>query len=355
MESSFQLLGSEKVGLDIMAPFYKRFATLMSAGVPIANALESQAKSDDGPLKDLIESIHLSVVDGNSLSISMAAHPQAFSALEIGLVKAGEETGTLIHVVSKLAEFSEQSLRLRRMVISSLSYPAILCITSLGLTILLATLICSQDDTLFRSGADLPGVTQLLLSVAKLMTNPVVLIVVPISSILAWAYLRQRVASSEALGLYLDHLQLLMPGVGRLILKLSSARTMYVLGLCLDVGIGLIPSLKMAEQVNSNRVVSEQLRSMSSEISNGAGMAASMANQTMFSPMLISMTEVGEQTGTLPRILLRMSENIEDEVRDALLALAQIIEPVLLFGSGAVVILVAYGVLAPTLNLMRTL
>lgn len=345
----------DRVKLEILAPFYRKFATLLSSGVNIACALETLAKSEEETLGEVLEGLHTSIIHGESLSQAMTQHPQVFGSFAKGLIHAGECSGRLAQMADRLADTSERSLRLKRMVVSSLAYPAILSLTTLGLTVLLGTIICSQDDALFAVGGELPGVTQLIVAVSRLLSDPVFLIVCPITTILLLAYFRQQFSANSKLGHWFDRMQLRLPFVGSIVRNLNNARFTYVLGLCLEVGIGLVPGIKLIEELTPNRYVSSELKDLRNDICQGVGLAESMRNQDLFDPLLITMTELGEHTGTLAELLLTMSNSLEEELQDALLAFAKAIEPVMLIGSGVIVMVVSYGMLAPTLTLLQEL
>lgn len=346
--------GSTK--LEIMAPFYKRLATLFQASIPIAQAIDSQRHSGDDRLDEVVTYLHMDIVQGHTLSGAMSKHPRAFSSLAVGLVKAGEESGYLDRVVSKLADMTEQALRMKRSIISSLTYPAVLCLTILGLAGLFASFICSQDQALFgASSGELPWPTRVVVTFAEIITNPFLVCPVVLGLVGAILLGRRELRVNSEFRLRFHTLLLHLPVVGKIIKDITSTRIIYVLGLCLDVGIGILQAFSLAERICWNDSISLQLRQIQEDIGEGSGVAESMARQELFPRIVLYMTEVGEHTGELADLWARVSESLETDINDSLTAISQLIEPMLLIASGAVAAFVALAALAPLLELLQTL
>lgn len=342
------------VSLDDLAPFYNRLATLLGASVPIARAFESLGGSGHEYLDSVVDNIYKNLTHGSSLSQALSRYPNVFSPIAIGLVAAGERSGHLVDVLRRLAELTEQQLRLKRMVISSLSYPVILCVSTLGLAVLFATVMGSQKDALFGHQKTLPWPTQVLVLVADVLTNPFFVVLLPLLAFGLVFLLRQQIKSNTRLRLAVHKMVLESPLVGALIKRVNVARILYTVGLCSDVGISVLPAFALAQRTCANEEVARQLKKVHQEIADGGGVAEAMTQTTLFPVMVVSMTEVGEQTGELSKIFVDVSKGLEDDLADALMALAQTLEPLFLIGAGAVAGFVALGALGPMLQLLQT-
>lgn len=342
------------LSLEIMAPFYRRLATLLAAGVNLSRAFESLGDSGEADLDRLVETLHQGVSSGFSLSQSMRRRPDIFGPLALGLVAAGEETGRLTYALSRLADASEQALRLKKMVIAALTYPVILACSLLLLALLFATFICSQDANLF--GADqLPWPTRVLVAFGGLARNPLVVSGAILLLGMVAATARQTYQRSRAIRRRVHEAILRMPLVGRLVAKMISARVVYVMGLTLDVGLPLTASLDLGERVAGNLAVEGQLRRVRQAVGLGEDVTAAFGSLEVLPPMVISIIEVGMTTGNLSELLMRASTSLEEDAQDALLALARLLEPILLAGGGVVAGFVALAALAPMLQLLQQL
>lgn len=339
-----------------MAPFYRRFSTLLSAGVSIDRALESQAETEDESLNQAVEEIHRAILAGSSLSDAMRRYPGVFSPLAVGLVSTGEQSGRLDYVCLRLAELSEQALRLKKMLVSALTYPAVLCAVVLAVAGLFAAVICSQDTSIFGAdGRTLPAPTRILLTFTQALRNPLFWLVAGGGTALWINALRTAFRSSSGFRRRLHHWFLGIPMVGRLIYKMMGARFVFVIGLALDVGIPLVRALSLAQSVVSNEAIRYRLALATQEVTEGVGVGKAMAYQRVLPRMVTSMMEVGTETGELSDLMLRLAATLEEDVNDALVALASLIEPLLLLGAGVVAGFVAIAALAPMFQLLQNL
>lgn len=321
-------LRSSKVNL---LTFTTELATLLGAGLPLdrsLNILSSISESKD--MKNIVQSILKSIREGSSFSDALQRHPKIFPRLYINMIRAGEAGGVLDVVLDKLNEFLESSKELKEHIFSVMIYPTILIITGGISIIILLTYVLPKFSVIFAElGGSLPLPTQILLTFSNILKSYwwIVLSVL----ITGWIIFRNYIKSDT--GRYKwDAFKLKM--MGEVIRKLETARFCRTLGTLLKSGVPLLQALNNARDVISNKVIASGIDAVSAGAKEGKGIALPLAEAKAFPPLALSMIKVGEETGQLDNMLLKVASTYEKSLNTAIKRFVSLLEPAMILIMG---------------------
>ncbi len=322
------ILRSSKVNL---LTFTTELATLLGAGLPLdrsLNILSSISESKD--MKNIVESILKSIREGSSFSDALQRHPKLFPRLYINMIRAGEAGGVLDVVLDKLNEFLESSKELKEHIFSVMIYPTILIITGGISIIVLLTYVLPKFSVIFAElGGSLPLPTQILLIFSNSLKSYwwIVLSVL----ITGWIIFRNYIKSDT--GRYKwDAFKLKM--MGEVIRKLETARFCRTLGTLLKSGVPLLQALNNARDVISNKVIASAIDAVSAGAKEGKGIAIPLSDADAFPPLALSMIKVGEETGQLDNMLLKVASTYEKSLNTAIKRFVSLLEPAMILIMG---------------------
>jgi general secretion pathway protein F len=323
--------------------FTQQLATLFEAGLPLDRALTVlEELAPTARLKTIVTDLVHGVRGGASLSDAlMRHHPRPFSRLFVNMVRAGEKGGVLEVTLRRLAEFLEARAAFREAVVSALAYPLVITTVGAGAIVFLMTFVIPRFATIFADlGQAIPLPTQILLTISTRLREywwvapPLVLGVVVI-----W-----RVWTSTAEGrLAWDRALLKMPIVGSLTTKIETARFTRTLGTMLKSGVPVLGAMAVVGDMMSNTAVAGSVSRIAQDVKRGGTIAASMKEHAPFPALAVHMVRVGEETGRLEEMLLKVAETFEGEVRTELKRVIGLLEPIIILGMG---VLVAFIVVA---------
>lgn len=343
--------GKTRVKLEELAMFSRQLAIMIQSGVPIIEALESlelQVKS--ASFQTVVNDLRQQVLQGHSLSQSLARHTGVFSQLYVDMVKTAEAGGELSQVMDQLAQYLESNLEIIRKVKSAMMYPIIVVVASLITVVSLVTFVLPRFMTLFKQmGAELPPTTKALLAISRFTLNYWYALVIGVA--IAFFALRV-VANSKGGRRWFDWLKLHAPPAGDLVRKIVLSRSLLALGTLLNGGVPLMVALETAAEASGNQIIGSVYRFTRSSVESGSSIADAFKSSSEFPPLLIQMTSVGERTGQLPDLLLRVSEFYYKEADARIKGLTSIIEPVLIVILGALVGFIAISIIAPIYSLV---
>jgi len=335
--------GTRRLGRRAALTLWTRnAATMLSAGVPLDRmlAFTAQYASHRG-LTDTIRQVRRAVQGGASLADALAKHPRYFDPLFVALVSAGESSGALDVVFERLSEHLEESAELRSQVLSALLYPALLAVVAtVGVIILLGFVIPRFATILSDVGGTLPLSTRLLLGASAVLTKVWWLWL--LLGIAAVYLIRTALARPETRRRW-HATRLAWPWIGDFELKYTTARFARTLGLLLKSGVPALPALKIARMSATNLVVQESIDRAAASLSEGSALAPSLA--ATLPPLAIQMIAVGEESGRLEELCLRVADTYDHEVRRALRTGVTLLEPALILFFGALVGFVALAML----------
>lgn len=333
--------------------FNRQLADLVAAGVPLVKALAIiLGQAQPGPLKDIVADLSKRVQGGDTMAQSMQHHPRVFSPLAVAMVRAGETGGMLDDVLQRLADFSEAEADLRGKVFGALAYPLVMVCAGIVVIIVLLTVVIPKITTVYLDmGQALPLITQILIGITDLLYE--LRFVLPALLVAAVFGIRAFVKSKEGRALF-DRLSLAVPVLGTVVHKRELARFARTLGNLLQNGVPILKSLEITEEVVTNSRVREEVSKLHPAISKGGNMAQVMADSPLFPPIMISMVSVGEETGHLHDVLLKVSNSYEAEVDRALKTLTSMLEPLIILALGVLVGFVVIAMLLPIMSLDPT-
>jgi type II secretion system protein F len=330
-------LRQRRVTTRDVVEFTQQLATLVDAGLPLDRALLILEELTAHPrIKEIVADVLRSVRGGASLSDALAKHhPRPFSRLYINMVRAGEKGGVLEPTLQRLAELLREAQEFREAVVSAAIYPALLTMVGAGAVVFLLTFVIPRFGEIFTDlGQDLPAPTQVLLTVSGAVKSYWWLGAL-IGLVCVFA---GRVALSSPGGrLALHRLVLRLPLAGDVVLKSEVAQFARVLGTLLKSGVPVVSALSVVREMIGNQVLATAVERLGEGVKRGAGLAVPMAEDGAFPPLARHMVRIGEETGRLEEMLLRVADAYEAEVRKLVKRLTGLLEPVIILAMGLVV------------------
>jgi general secretion pathway protein F len=340
---SISIGGSGRISQRDLMAFTQQLATLFEAGLPLDRALTILEELATNPrLKALVTDLLHSVRGGASLSDAMTRHhPRPFTRLYINMVRAGEKGGVLELSLRRLAEFLEARAQFRDAITSALAYPIVITTVGAGAIVFLMTFVIPRFATIFADlGQAIPLPTQILLTLSALVQGYWwALVGIVLAAVIGW-----RVWTSTPEGrLQWDQAVLDMPIVGGLTMKVETARFARTLGTMLKSGVPVLGAMAVVGDMMSNLAVGRAIERVSEGVKRGGTLAAGMADYGRFPRLAVHMVRVGEETGRMEDMLLKVADTFETDVRVELKRVIGLLEPAIILGMG---VLVAFIVVA---------
>jgi general secretion pathway protein F len=343
------IFGSGRVRRAEIAIITRELATLLDAGLTVDQSLRLLVDlAESQPMRRLITDVLQRVQGGSTLADALGQHEEAFSRAYVSMVRAGEAGGALDEVLTRLAQYLEQAEALAEQVRSALVYPLVLLVMA-GLSILvLLTVVVPQFTPLFESaGAELPLLTRVVIATGDAAQRYWWLILAGVA-LLVWLVRRQmREPQSRA---RIDRLALRLPLLGSLLAKIDTARLARTLGTLLANGVPLLGALAIARETLGNAVLREALSETATAVKEGRGLAEPLARAGPFPPLAIHLLSVGERSGHLDAMLLKIAEIFDRETRSTIERLMTLLVPVLTIVLGALIAAIIGAVLAAILS-----
>lgn len=306
----------------------QQLATLLGAGLPLDRALQVLIDlAENERVQRLIHDIREQVRGGSALSGALEAQHGVFSRFYVNMIRAGEVGGTLDEALARMGEYLERQKELKSTVVSSLIYPALLMFMAGGSLVLLLTWVMPKFQPIFdQLGGDLPAITEVVLAFAHVLRDYWWLLLG--LAVLGFFYMRRQLAHSSS-RLKWDDWFLRVRGIGDLIAKVEMARLSRTLGTLLQSGVPVLSALTIARNVLSNTVLMQAIDEAAEEVKTGGSLAHTMAGAERFPKLALQMINVGEETGQLDVMLLRVAEAYDREVRTTIDRLLGLLVPVL--------------------------
>ncbi len=314
--------------------FTTELSALLSAGLPLDRSLNILSEiSENKEMKNLIQSVLKSIREGTSFSEALQKHSKIFPKLYVNMIRAGEAGGVLDVVLEKLNEFLESTKALKDHIVSVMVYPIILTVTGGISIIILLTFVLPKFSTIFAElGGSIPLPTQILLTFSNSMKSYWWMVLSVI--IAGWVIFRNYVKSD--IGRYKwDVFKLKL--MGEVIKKLETARFCRTLGTLLKSGVPLLQALNNAKDVISNQVIASAIDTVSEGAKEGKSIAVSLSNANVFPPLALSMIKVGEETGQLDNMLIKVASTYEKSLNVAIKRFVSLLEPAMILGMGLVI------------------
>jgi type IV pilus assembly protein PilC len=326
-----------KVSVKDKAIFSRQFAALVNAGVAIVRGLGVLSEQCSNPkLKAALIEISADVQTGVNLSDAMRKHPDCFDGLYISMVQAGEIGGVLDEVLNRLAKLLEDMARLQNQIKSAMSYPIVVGFLAtsifLGMTIFLIPVFAKIFQDL---GTELPPLTQFLMECSIILRSPWLLVI--FSSLIGAFFAYKQYYKTPVGKLNIDSISLKLPLFGDLIQKSSIARFSRTFGSLTRSGVPIITCLEIVRDTSGNQVIANAIDAAREEVQQGGMISVALLKENVFPAMAIQMMSIGEETGQLDGMLMKVADFYEDEVEQAVKSMTSILEPVMIVVLGGMV------------------
>jgi type IV pilus assembly protein PilC len=349
-------IGTPKIPTKDLTLFTRQLAILLDAGLPLIRALrtlERQAKNKI--VKRIIAETADNVEGGFTFSESLAKNPKSFDFLYVNMVRAGESAGALEIILNRLASFMEKTAKIVGKVKSAMIYPIVVITVAVLVTAMLMIFIVPKFKKIFDdllSGMPLPKLTQFVIGMSDFLMNRIYYIIIGIIVIIV-VY---KVLKKTKAGLHwIDFVKYRMPLFGPIIAKSSISRFARTLGTLMASGVPVLNGLLIVRDTASNSLVKNAVQKVHDAVKEGEGISGPLGASNIFPDMVVSMIEVGEETGKLPEMLVKIADTYDDEVDNAVDGLTSMIEPLMIVGMAVVVGTIVIGMFLPLIKIMESL
>lgn len=349
----FSLFGG--VSGRVLATMYGQLADLLQAGVPLLRALELLERATTNKrLQMVMRDVRMNVAEGTGLAQAMAKHPQVFDDLVVSMVKAGQEGGFLEDVLARTAGFVEHQEEMKGKVVGAMAYPMFLLLAGSAVLLILVVFFVPKFEPVFeglRAKGRLPELTIGLLAVSHFLIDfwwlCILLVVGAVVGFRAWAM-------SEGGRWIMDNVKLRVPIAGGLFRGLALARFTRILGTMLTNGIPLLRALGIAKDSAGNKVLVKAIEQSAENVTAGQKLADPLRRNKHFPTDVVEMIAIAEESNTLERVLLKVSDSLERRTTRTLELLVKLVEPLMLFVMAGVVLVVVLGLLLPIFRMGET-
>jgi type IV pilus assembly protein PilC len=350
------LFKRRKVKSKILMIFTRQLATLIDSGLPLLRSLNVLAKQErDKLMRNTIIKVADAVQSGSTFSDALALHPRIFNDLYVNMVKAGEVGGVLELVLTRLSEFQEKAAKIKNKVMAAMVYPGIVMTMAIGIMTFLMVFIVPRFELIFHDllgDKPLPPVTRFVIGVSGFMKNDGLIIV---GAIIAGVTLYKFVGRTRRGRLVIDNFKLRMPLFGNLNRKTAISRFARTLGTLVTSGVPILQALNITRETAGNAAIALAIARVHDSVKEGESIVQPLEASKMFPPMVVSMVDVGEETGKLPEMLLKVADVYDDEVDNAVVALTSALEPIMIVFLAVVVGTIVLALFTPLISIITGL
>ena len=349
-------LGPMVIKSKDLTVFTRQLAILLDAGLPLIRSLKTLEKQAKNPaVKGVIGKVATSVEGGSTFSEALAQHPKSFDKLYLNMIRAGEAAGKLELILTRLAGFREKAAKIAGKVKSAMVYPAIVLTIALGITIFLMIFIVPKFEVMFNEmldGAKLPAITQVVMGISSwLQHNIVIAIILVVILVIATKF----ALKTEKGRFYFDKGVYTAPVIGLLVSRNAISKFSRTLGTLMGSGVPVLNALQIVRDTAGNELVSKAVQQVHDAVKEGEPMAPPLSATKIFPDMVISMIEVGEETGKLPDMLEKIADTYDEEVDNAVSALTSMIEPLMIVFLAVIVGGIVIALFSPLITIIQTL
>lgn len=334
--------------------FTRQLSTLQDAGLPVVRSLrilDQQAKP--GPLKNTLGDVIEDIESGSTLSDAMRKHPKVFDNLYVNMIKAGEAGGALEVILQRLSEFKEKAQSLKRKVKGAMIYPVVVVIIAIGILTFILIWIVPQFQKIFSDfGVELPAMTQVLIKASSFTAR--YFWVGPVAVFTWWMIL--KLIKRFKYGRYaLDWIWLRTPVFGPLARMVIVARTMRTLGTLIASGVPILESIIICRETSQNMVYEKAYQKVHDSIREGESIASPLRETKAVSEIVVNMIDVGEETGDLDSMLMKVADNYDEEVDTMVTGMVALIQPLLVVFLGGMIGFIVIALFLPLIKLINSL
>ncbi len=343
-----------KVNSKTLMIFTRQLATLIDSGLPLLRGLNVLGKQEPNPaLRATITSLADSVQSGATFSESLGGHPKIFNKLYVNMVKAGELGGVLELVLARLADYQEKAQKLKNKIVSAMIYPVIVMFIAVSIVIFLMLYIVPKFEQIFDemlNGADLPALTQGVMDFSEFIQNNIILLVAGgVLLTIGWKAWSATTGGRSAI----DTIKLKLPLIGDVQRKSAIARFSRTLGTLVTSGVPILQALNITRETAGNVILSNAIGKVHDAVKEGESIVQPLEASKVFPSMVISMVDVGEETGQLPDMLLKVADVYDDEVDNAVSAMTSLLEPIMIVFLAVIVGTIVLALFLPLIEIIN--
>jgi type IV pilus assembly protein PilC len=336
--------------------YTRQLATLIDSGLPLLRGLNVLGKQErDRTLKKTIDKLADSVQGGSAFSDALALHPRIFNHLYVNMVKAGEAGGVLELVLNRLAEFQEKTQKVKHKVVAAMVYPGIVMTMAITIMGFLLVYIVPKFQGIFRDmlgDKPLPTITRFVIGVSDFVKNHTLLL---IGGIIGIVILYKAFARTSPGKWILDRIKLRLPLFGDVIKKTAISRFARTLGTLVTSGVPILQALNITRETAGNMMIAKAISRVHESVKEGESIVQPLEASKVFPPMVISMVDVGEETGRLPDMLLKIADVYDDEVDSAVAAMTAALEPIMIVFLAVIVGTIVIALFMPLVSIIQGL
>lgn len=329
--------GGKSIKAQDISLFSRQLATMMESGVPMVQAFEIIEGGQSNPrMAKLLNAVKTEIQSGSSLAESLGRHPVYFDELYCNLVNAGEKAGVLDELLDTIATYKEKTEEIKGKIKKAMFYPAAVLFVAIGVTILLLVKVVPEFQNMFSSfGADLPGLTLMVVNASHAMQKYWIIVLGAIAGVIwGFIFLKKR---SLKFAHALDRLSLKIPIVGGILFNAAVARFARTLSTTFAAGVPLVEGLDTVSGAVGNIVFKEAVQHVKNDVSTGHQLQLAMSQTNLFPHMVVQMAAIGEESGNLDAMLAKVADYYEQEVSNAVDALSSLLEPIIMVLVGGLV------------------
>src|SRR6266567_1442997 len=350
------LFARRKVSSKILMIFTRQLATLIDSGLPLLRSLNVLAKQErDKVMRNTINKVADSVQSGSTFSDALALHPRIFNDLYVSMVKAGEVGGVLELVLTRLSEFQEKAAKIKNKILAAMVYPVIVMTMAVGIMGFLLVFIVPRFELIFQDllgDKPLPPVTRFVIGLSGFMQNHGLII---LGLVVVTVALYKMIGRTRQGRLVIDNFKLRMPLFGNLNRKTAISRFARTLGTLVTSGVPILQALNITRETAGNAAIAAAIARVHDSVKEGESIVQPMEASRAFPPMVVSMVDVGEETGKLPEMLLKIADVYDDEVDNAVAALTSALEPIMIVFLAVIVGTIVLALFTPLISIITGL
>jgi type IV pilus assembly protein PilC len=350
------LFERKKVKSKVLMIFTRQLATLIDSGLPLLRSLNVLAKQErDKVLKKTINKVADSVQSGSTFSDALALHPRIFNDLYVNMVKAGEVGGVLELVLNRLSEFQEKAAKIKNKVVAAMVYPGIVMTMAVGIMGFLLVFIVPKFETIFHDllgDKPLPPVTRFVIGASDFLKNHGLIV---LGIVVAVVTLYKFIGRTRGGRFVIDSFKLRMPLFGNLNRKTAISRFARTLGTLVTSGVPILQALNITRETAGNASIARAISQVHDSVKEGESIVQPLEASRVFPPMVVSMVDVGEETGKLPEMLLKIADVYDDEVDNAVAAITSMLEPIMIVFLALIVGTIVLALFTPLISIITGL
>jgi type IV pilus assembly protein PilC len=344
---------SGRVKSKVLTTFTRQLATLVDAGLPLLRGLRVLEKQEKNVnLRNVVGDLAYSIEGGSTFSEGLAQHSKIFNRLYVNMVKAGELGGVLEVVLNRLSEFMEKAQKIKGKIIAAMFYPCAVMVVAVVIMGVLMVWVIPQFKAVFADmlgGAPLPSFTRFVLSISDAVKDHFFVTAGGVAAVVVMFLLLIRTRLGRRV---FDKIKLKMPVIGPVVSKVAISRFTRTLGTLVSSGVPILQALTIVKETSGNAIIGSAVNAVHESVKEGETITAPLEASGVFPPMVISMVDVGEQTGALPEMLLKIADNYDEEVDNAVAAMTSLLEPIMIVFLAVIVGSIVIAMFLPLITIM---